>query len=264
MIGLVKSQAVLAGLLLLGSSVCWADTSASTDWRGLYVGANAGWVGASPHTQTKTEFNTAKYFNVPSDEDDVRELGNQRLTSDHFTGGGQIGYNWQSGLWILGLETDFNAFNTDSSTERSKKYVSVPTSTLTMGSTTQTDWLWTLRPRLGYATKDGWLFYGTGGLTVADLAANFTLSDDNAGSLGNAREHQHLSKTKMGWTVGGGIEVALDKNWSVRSEYLFADLGTLEGSADDLFTTGGYQPNTLHREAEFEMHLVRFSLNYRF
>jgi len=222
-----------------------------------------GWAGAALHTQTTTAFDTAKYFNVQSDQDDVQELGNQHLTSDILTGGGQIGYNWQSGLCILGIETDFNFLSTDSSASRSKRYVSAPTATLTLGSTTQTNWLWTLRSRVGYV-KDRWLFYGTGGLTLADLEADFTLSDDYAAVLGNASEHQRISETKAGWTVGGGIEVCLDKNWSIRTEYLYADLGTLKGDADDLFTTGGYQPNTLHHEAEFVMHLVRVGLNYKF
>lgn len=265
MIKLGKMQAVLFGFVVFSAVPCWAGTAApADDWGGFYAGANAGWAGADPHTRTTTPFDTAAYMNVQSDEDDVKELGDQRLSSEDFTGGGQIGYNWQSGLWILGIETDFNALNMDAAATRSKQYISAPTATLTMSSTVKTDWLWTLRPRVGYVVADRWLCYGTGGLTVSDLEADFTLLDDYTAVLGNVKQRQNISKIKAGWTVGGGVEVRLDKNWSVRSEYLYADLGTLEGDADDMTSDGNYKSNVFHHEAEFVVHLVRFSINYKF
>ncbi len=252
---------MFAGFLLFSPVLCWADASETArEWSGLYLGANAGWAGAVVESQTTTRVNSAGYFNVQSDEDDVNEVGDYDVTSDNFTGGGQIGYNWQTGLCVFGVETDFDVLNMDSTKSRSKAYVSQPAGQLTISTTAKTDWLWTLRSRVGYA-KDRWLFYGTGGMTLANLEADFNVSDNFA----SASEHQNISKIKAGWIVGGGIERSIDKNWSIRTEYLYADLGTLKGDTNDLTETiGGLAPTTLHHEAEFVMHLVRLSLNYTF
>ncbi len=265
MITMGKLFLVLAGALVLGPALCWAGEPAPAgDWSGVYLGVNVGWDGAAPRSITTTDYDANKYLNVPSDQEDVGSLGNQQLTSDNFTGGGQVGCNWQAGDWVVGVETDFNVFNTHESVTRAKKYVSAPTATLTLSSTVTTDWLWTLRPRVGYVIADRWLIYGTGGLTVTELEADFTLADDYAAVLSNAYEHQNISKTRTGWAAGGGVEVALDRNWSVRSEYLYADLGTVKGEATDLFTTGGYQSNTFQRSMEFTTQIARVSLNYKF
>ena len=55
--------------------------------------------------------------------------------------------------------------------------------------------------------------------------------------------------------MGGGIEWAFAPNWSLRSEYLYVNLG------DDDFTAPGGQFAT-HTETDF--HTVRMGLNYRF
>lgn len=261
MVGSGKLSAVLVGLLLLVPVVSWAGESAVPhDWNGLYLGGNLGYAGATPHTKTTTTFDSSAYFNVPQDENDVREIGNQRMTEDEFTGGGQIGYNWQDGLFVYGVETDFNRLDVNGYNIRSKPYISLPTSILTIESTAKTDWLCTVRSRIGYS-KNQWLMYATGGITIADLQADFNLYDNNA----RATERHHISQVKIGWTAGAGLEMALDKNWSMRGEYLYADLGMID--ADSLsFNSSIVTPNNnvFRHEAEFTVHLLRFSLNYQF
>ena len=66
------------------------------------------------------------------------------------------------------------------------------------------------------------------------------------------------SKTKFGWTLGGGVEAALAANWSLKAEYLYMDLGSVSGSVPDNF--GG----TVSWDTEFTDHIVRVGLNYRF
>ena len=65
------------------------------------------------------------------------------------------------------------------------------------------DWLTTLRPRVGFAANN-WLVYVTGGLAVANLKSNFSFTDTFAG----ATKLASISKTKAGWTVGVGTEYA--------------------------------------------------------
>jgi outer membrane immunogenic protein len=116
--------------------------------------------------------------------------------------GGTAGYNYQMGKAVLGVEGDVDW--ADLSGTRS-------TLGCPAGCTTSDSWLSTVRGRVGYAF-DRFLPYVTGGLAVGDIQAS---TPGFAGS----------STTNAGWTVGGGLEVALPGNWSAKAEYLHVDLG---------------------------------------
>jgi outer membrane immunogenic protein len=111
-------------------------------------------------------------------------------------GGGQLGYNWQIGQFVLGGETDFQASAADDTFAPYK--FSNP-------------WFGTLRGRAGFAINNVLLF-ATAGLAYGDLKAG----------LGNLEE----SKTLVGWTAGAGMEVGFTPSWSAKVEYLYMDLGS--------------------------------------
>jgi outer membrane immunogenic protein len=114
--------------------------------------------------------------------------------------GGTIGYNRQFGQLVIGAEGDV-----DWSGIRGTTTVFCPP-----GCTTRNYWLATVRGRLGYAF-DRFLPYLTGGLAVGDINASFP------GFPGG-------SVTHAGWTIGGGLEIGIVSNVSVKAEYLFVDL----------------------------------------
>ena len=125
-------------------------------------------------------------------------------TPQGFIGGGQIGYNYQMGHLVVGIEADLN-YDTN--------LVSSATSSLS------TAWVGSVRPRLGYASGP-WLFYGTAGLAYANLGfSNLTSSNLDL---------------RLGWVAGAGLEYAMGSNWSLRAEFLHTDLGTSQNSADHL------------------------------
>src|SRR5262249_18480373 len=82
-------------------------------------------------------------------------------------------------------------------------------------------WLSTLRGTAGFLVVPKVLVYGTGGLAVGGVSVDY-LSGINGGSVlaGN------ISTTRVGYTLGGGIEGKIDQHWSVRGQYLFVDLGS--------------------------------------
>jgi len=108
---------------------------------------------------------------------------------------------------------------------------------------TKNSWLATARGRIGYAGFDSFLPYITGGAAFGDIeATNSALSS--------------ASKTKVGWTLGGGVEYAMWSRWSVKAEYLYVDLGSFDcGLACSAVT-----PDNV----SFTASLVRAGLNYRF
>ncbi|WP_249153093.1 outer membrane protein [Bradyrhizobium sp. AUGA SZCCT0240] len=82
------------------------------------------------------------------------------------------------------------------------------------------DWFGTVRGRVGFVPTERVLLYATGGLAYGHLLASAPLIPLSWGS------------TRAGWTVGAGAEAAIDRNWSVKLEYLYMDLGDIgSGSA---------------------------------
>lgn len=181
--------------------------------------------------------------------DPSNSIGDNNGDSDNiykaaFTGGGQIGYNWQfAPSWVAGVEGDFGALSA-SQTHCNINDCSTG-GELTYGS--QSDFLATLRGRFGYAW-DRSLLYVTVGAAWVGVKDHWT---DFAPTP--VSEH---SSTLTGWTIGGGLETALVGNWSAKFEYLYVDAGTnrvLDADGD-----GSYL-NFKH-----EYHVARVGLNYKF
>jgi hypothetical protein len=83
------------------------------NWTGWFVGANAG--GAWARSDVSSNFSCPAgglcSVNVPANLANVTNAAMGTLSTSGFTGGGQLGYNWQSGALVYGVETDFNALD---------------------------------------------------------------------------------------------------------------------------------------------------------
>lgn len=137
--------------------------------------------------------------------------------------GGTVGYNMQlPNNVVVGLEGDLAW----AQMKKTKSFVSAAgVNTATDVVKGETNMFGTLRGRAGYAVN-GWLMpYVTGGLAVTQgkLSDRFTLTSPAGAVL--AATSDSKSKTRMGWTVGGGAEALLTQNVSVKAEYLYADFG---------------------------------------
>lgn len=151
--------------------------------------------------------------------DSLGDFGGLVSGSDNdrgFSIGGHTGYNIQCGRVLFGVETDFNYFGADTSSNLA--LLGFPTQLFTGSSM---DWYGTLRGRLGLVSNDTFLIYATGGLAYADV--DHSLFDPSApgGAFSGSR-----GGTQWGWTAGGGIEFMRYENWSIRAEALYVDLGS--------------------------------------
>jgi len=152
---------------------------------------------------------------------------------DGFFAGGTVGANWQRNWFVLGVEADGGWSGIDGSD---------PCPNPAFTCSTEVGWLATARGRVGLAW-DRFLVYGTGGAAFAgvDVEAKPQLGGGSS------------NETYFGWTAGGGVEVGLWKNFSVKGEYAFYDLGE-----EDAVFTG--VPLTF--DPDFQS--VKFGVNYRF
>ncbi|HVV62136.1 MAG TPA: outer membrane protein [Pseudolabrys sp.] len=186
-------------------------------WSGFYVGINGGYGWGTSN------------WSGPGTTGSVKPKGG--------LAGGTIGYNMQTGVWVWGVEGDF-----DWSWMKGNTTTGSGACAGGFGCQTKIPWFATARGRIGYAF-DRWLPYITGGAAFADVKAT-----PNPGVAS-------VSKTQVGWTVGAGLEYAFMGAWSAKIEYLYADLGhiTCGAATCGTSTTVSYKTN-----------LVRAGLNYRF
>ena len=128
------------------------------NWTGFYVGLNAG--GAwNESNVTSTVFSEGGYF-ADTSPAAIALAGNQNINKFGFTGGVTAGYNWQINNAVLGVETDFNYFGIKGSSTRTAVYPCCVAHTFTVNSSKSTDWLWTLRGRVGFLVTPALLLYG--------------------------------------------------------------------------------------------------------
>jgi outer membrane immunogenic protein len=147
--------------------------------------------------------------------------------------GGTLGYNWQAGSWVYGLEGDYNYSQIKGS------------SACGVGTCeTKSDWFATIRGRIGYAF-DRWLPY----ITAGGAYGNITATNSNPGR-GSA------SAEEFGWTAGAGLEYAFLGNWTAKIEYLYLDL--------DKFSCGTACSAVVPNEVSYQANIVRAGLNYKF
>jgi outer membrane immunogenic protein len=200
------------------------------DWSGFYIGANVGVAGLN------TTIN---------DLDDWFSPNANTLEDTNVAGGGQFGYNWQSGAFVFGVEADGAYLNTKD------------TQTLELFSgnsghlmhEAKVDFQGSLRARAGIAV-DKALIYATAGLAVSHGNDKFVAEEENLTA--------HQDDWQAGFVAGVGTEYMFNCHWSARMEALYFHYPTSTGS---FHVPDG---DTFRFDFQNEDYVVRFGLNYKF
>lgn len=226
---IVGPAAVAADLPVRGPAPAPAPVFAGPlNWQGFYIGANVGY-GAVLGDQVGIRTFPLGIF-VPPAQGNVDSSG--------FFGGIQLGYNAQFGNVVAGVEIDAQL-----SGMRANSAGVVPIFAQTSASI---NWFGTLRGRLGYLITPNLLVYGTAGGAMTEVGYKWAAP---APLLMNATNH------RFGWTAGGGIEYAIDRNWSVKGEALYVSTG--KNTVVNTFQTF----STIETQSFWA---ARLGLNYRF
>lgn len=212
------------------------------DWSGAYLGINLGYGGGK-----------AKHpYEISGPNIPAVIGGSLDITSSGFLGGVQAGWNFQSDQLVYGLEADFQGSNVKGVTNFSLN-LPAPAGSINAEVGTKLNWFGTVRGRIGYTVTDRFLAYATGG-----LAYGSTKSFVNASAGNTSIFDESVKKTKAGWTVGAGVEYAVTDNWSVKTEYLYTDLGKANvfSHSDPAFNAA--------IDRKFSFHTARIGFNYKF
>lgn len=222
-------------------------------WTGFYIGVNAGY-NWSHESKSSVGFVPGV---LPAS---AAGLAPASVGSDGngFTGGGQIGYNYQMNQFVAGLEADINYVDS----KKSSSYALAVPALAATGFTTNSaklEYLGTVRGRLGFA-YDRALVYATGGLAYGGVKNDTTFAVPDLGAAWGGGEN----KTRFGYAVGGGLEYAITNTISTRIEYLYYDLGSKKYNVVAQNAAATATGASLLVDSKARGSIVRGGINFRF
>jgi outer membrane immunogenic protein len=268
----------------------WTATSAYAappavyNWNGFYAGLNVGFSwGSSSTTQSFNDGASGALLSATSG----------RFDMDGAIGGGQAGYNWQRLNWVFGFETDLQASGQSGSgraicaggTLAAQPFngactpghvgdtapFHTPGLPVIFDLSQKLEWFGTVRGRVGSLFTPTVLGYVTGGLAYGEISTAGAVSGTNitgpqgtniviltpvAASFGDR-------STRVGWTIGAGLEGMIGGNWTAKVEYLYVDLGNISGSFVTPVIAPSGAPVTVRYSSHITDNILRVGFNYR-
>lgn len=206
-------------------------------WTGGYVGLFAGGGWGNVDVEDVDSYNGPPQFGY-------RDAG--------FLGGVYGGYNWQAGQIVYGVEAELGYLGLKDS-KQYPPYVGVRTPQDSVAAV-DTDFYAAATARVGYAF-DNVLVYAKGGVAGLNTEVSYTDTDPTGTTLVSGTSK---SKFKAGYTVGGGVEVALTPQWTVKAEYMYADFGNISHTAE---SATGVSWRFKH---DLDVHTAKIGFAYKF
>jgi len=260
-------------------------------WNGFYIGGNVGYGFGQDGTATEAVVSGAGFPIIGGGVPLYGGTNSFNVPARGVIGGVQVGYNWQTASnFVLGLEADIQGSDMKNGVN-CVVTCNTPVVTTTASGilpffpvvfsqdsySRKIDWFGTVRGRAGIAAGPA-LLYVTGGLAYGDVERSGSVTGRTisvfapAGTVNAFSGSYGARETKVGWTVGGGIESKLGANspWSVKAEYLYVDLGTNRDTFNTVYTTGGggavvgTVAGVRVDTSSNRDHVFRFGVNYGF
>ncbi|MBT3070600.1 outer membrane beta-barrel protein [Rhodomicrobium sp. Az07] len=191
-------------------------------WTGFYFGGHLGSGWGSFDTKRNWYYNDLE----PITDFTYGTVGGRSMNDQNAFGGGQFGYNWQTGgNFVFGIEVDIGGLGG----ENQRTFVA---DTLILGGLlsdraivnvkSEGGFYGDVTGRLGY-TWGNTLLYAKGGFAWIQPEIKVSIAETPY-LLGIPGETEYFRRTYddtlTGWTVGGGLEFMLNPNWTVKVEYL--------------------------------------------
>jgi outer membrane immunogenic protein len=261
----MKRSICRCGILLLLLSASFAEAAdlrppllvppPPFTWTGFYLGGN---VGAGFGT-TETSVGVGPALTALSGMTITATAPLASETFNGFVGGIQGGYNWQVGVFVVGVEGDLDAAGLQGNAP----------CVVVLNCTMKHNWFADVTGRVGVVAVERSLIYLKGG--IAWEGSNFTVGNSINVSGTTLAANASGSGTQTGGLLGMGVEYAFLPNWSAKLEYNYIDFGTRSFNASiatnaafagtGLAALSGATVPTSITESE---HLIKAGVNYRF
>jgi len=261
----------LAAVIMLAAVPAYAIPA--SPWTGFYAGATAG-LGGGSWAGNLTSYNPMALI---TDAFPNGGYINRTINGYGWLGGAEVGFNKQMSGFVWGIEGDVSASGVSGSgifTTRDFgggmiNGVNYAQQVFEKHIQTNLDWLGTVRVRAGVLVNPGTLIYGTGGVAFAGTSSHQDVYFNGANQPIGLNYSGSDSSTQVGWTIGLGLEQKLSSHWSLKAEYLYADLGSATyryygtytgypyGGGPSADSSDGYNPH-------LTVNAVRVGFNYAF
>jgi outer membrane immunogenic protein len=238
------------------------------NWTGFYIGGHIGgaWVNRdNDHRFDGVDRCFWGHFGRVCFDD------NGRGDNDgNFIAGGQIGFNYQIGQWVWGVEGQISAIVSNNDDDHGCGFFTWNGTRdhLFRCRDNNGDWVATAAVRLGIAVGQtgNWLLYVKGGAAFADSGFDMRRRSDCAFAFCSATNDFFFNDdddVRVGWMVGAGIEWGAWGNWSWKLEWNFMDFGNDDRNFDHFVAS--CECRLRHRfDFDTQVNVVKFGLNYRF
>jgi outer membrane immunogenic protein len=219
--------------------------AAAPSWAGFYIGINGGFAWSRHRFGDPTEFDvTGAIFRY-------NDFG---FDGDGWLVGYQSGYNWQSGNWVYGYESDTQFADIKGDTRFANAIFNVPSGVFHTDVESKLRSFGTVRLRLGHTVTPSSMVYATGGFAYGRIKSTLSFPPSAGGPVVFTDEDRRYH---FGFAAGAGFESKLTQNLSWKAEYLYVDLGR---KTHDFLIAG----DTYTWRERVQMHVVRAGLNYQF
>lgn len=219
--------------------------AAAWSWTGFYFGGQVG--GTAGQSTYSDPFGTSIY--------------GDKVTTPGFSFGADVGYNFQVDKWVFGVEADANWLISDGTNTcfaYSGTYVS-------SSCHSKPDAFGTLTGRIGYAAGAAGhtLLYGKGGAAWVHNNSEMNVNNLYYGFVPQPAPTS-LSNTKLGWTIGAGVEQALTPAWSLKFEYDYLGFAgsNIATGPSVIYPPLGFPAGSITSMTE-SFHVMKLGLNYR-
>jgi outer membrane immunogenic protein len=244
------------------------------NWTGFYIGGHIGGAWRDRNGRDRFDEHHDCFWGGWSGGVCFDDNNGHGRNDGNFIGGGQVGFNYQVGQWVWGVEGQISAIGSNNDDDACG-FITIDGGArdhlFRCGN--RGNWIATIAARLGvtFGQTGNWLLYVKGGGAFADSRFGLRLRDDCAAVFdtvicnpNNFAFNNNNDDTRTGWMIGAGLEYGAWGNWSWKLEYNFMDFGSRTIHFDNLMVS--CVDCTLRRDLDFDLrvNVVKFGLNYRF
>lgn len=212
-------------------------------WTGFYLGAHAG-------AGWGTTESTLTGVTVPPFPPVAFTLPFSQNSRSGFLGGGQVGYNWQNGWVVLGVQGDIAGMDVKGT---------VPC-LVALSCTAKSDWLATVSGRIGGVVADRTLLYVKGGGAWMNSTHTVSVPGGFGGGGGGLTTLTSKESTAWGWLLGMGVEYMFAKNWTGFLEYNYIEFD----KKNEAFNFVALPGLSVNADLKSKLSIAKVGVNYKF
>lgn len=268
-----KLKYIFALIFILSNTQVLSSVAIETPnplWKNAYIGGFIGGAFGNYKTNTNTgSLSDTSYFTSSANMNAVNQSGSTSTNPNAFIVGIKAGDDW---IWkniVFGAILDYGTFRQKSTINAINLTYPDNSGSYSFQSSLKTDWLFTLRGRVGVQlnTSSTSLLYASGGMAITELTVSNNFND-NTLLLGTGSSS--ISANQIGWTLGAGIDYLFNEHVLFNAEYLYVSIpslttnGTIANSAEGFGIPANSFSNPFLTTAHFFSNLFRVGVSYRF